>query len=161
MVTNNQMGLHTLAGCKQVSQVQSSSLINSTDCSYLINSNEGCITTNPSMASYGAGFAQAGGGMFVTEFAETGISYVDRLLPHLGTHRMEILHSIWFFSRANIPSVLSSNSSTIDTSTLGTPVGNWPAAGCNIDTFFAPQNLILDITLCGGSSIFVLIHALC
>ncbi|KIK06242.1 glycoside hydrolase family 16 protein [Laccaria amethystina LaAM-08-1] len=130
MVTNNQMGLHTLAGCKQVSQVQSSTLINSTDCSYLTNSNEGCITTNPSTASYGAGFAQAGGGMFVKEFAETGIS-------------------IWFFSRANIPSVLSSNSSTIDTSTLGTPVGNWPAAGCNIDTFFAPQNLILDITLCG------------
>lgn len=87
MITNNQMGLHTLAGCKQVSQVQSSTLINSTDCSYLTNSNEGCITTNPSTASYGAGFAQAGGGMFVTEFAETGISYVDRLLSFDPTFR--------------------------------------------------------------------------
>lgn len=87
MVTNNQMGLHTLAGCEQVSQVQSSTLINSTDCSYLTNSNEGCITTNPSTASYGAGFAQAGGGMFVTEFAETGISYVDRFLSFDPTFR--------------------------------------------------------------------------
>ncbi|KAF8799406.1 hypothetical protein BYT27DRAFT_7045901, partial [Phlegmacium glaucopus] len=57
--------------------------------------------------------------------------------------------SVWFFSRSNVPSVLSSNSSTIDTSTFGLPVGNWPATGCASSTFFEPQNLIFDITLCG------------
>lgn len=129
-VTNSQMGLHTLPGCTQVGQVQSSPLVNSTDCSFQSNSNEGCITTVPTPQSYGAAFAAAGGGVFVTEFAETGIS-------------------IWFFPRANVPSVLSSNSSTIDTSTLGMPVGNWPSTGCASNKFFDPQNLIFDITLCG------------
>ncbi|KAG9003572.1 hypothetical protein FRB93_010990 [Tulasnella sp. JGI-2019a] len=130
LVTNQQMGLHTNPGCTQVSPVETSTLINSTDCSYLTNSNEGCIVTNPATTSYGAGFASAGGGVWVTEFAESGIS-------------------IWFFPRASIPSSVSSSASTIDTSTLGTPVGNWPAGGCTVDTYFAAQNLIFDITLCG------------
>jgi hypothetical protein len=130
MVTNSQMGLHTLAGCTQVGQIQSSTIVNSTDCSYLDNSNEGCITTNPTPQSYGADFALAGGGVFVTEFAETGIS-------------------VWFFPRANVPTVISSNSSTIDTSTLGLPVANYPSTSCKSSEFFEPQNLIFDITLCG------------
>ena len=54
--------------------VQSSTLINSTDCSIYANSNEGCITTNPSPQSYGEDFANNGGGVFVTEFASKGIS---------------------------------------------------------------------------------------
>lgn len=66
----------------------------------------------------------------MTEMASTGIS-------------------MWFFQRAQIPSSLSGNASTIDTSTFGLPVGNWPSTGCNIEQFFQPQNLIFDITLCG------------
>ncbi|KAF8968928.1 glycoside hydrolase family 16 protein [Flammula alnicola] len=132
MVTNSQMGLHTLAGCTVTGQQQSSTLLNSTDCSHLDNNNLGCITTDPRTTSYGAAFAQAGGGVFVTEFATTGIS-------------------VWFFPRANIPSTISSNSSSIDTSTLGLPVGNWPSTTCSSSQFFEPQNLIFDITLCGGS----------
>ncbi|KAF9562643.1 glycoside hydrolase family 16 protein, partial [Agrocybe pediades] len=130
LVTNSQMGLHTLPGCTQVGQKQSSQLVNSTDCSFQSNNNEGCITTVPATTSYGETFAQGGGGVFVTEFAESGIS-------------------IWFFPRSEVPSVISGNSSTIDTSTLGTPVGNWPSTGCDSSQFFHPQNLIFDITLCG------------
>ncbi|KAF8192188.1 glycoside hydrolase family 16 protein [Pholiota molesta] len=130
LVTNNQMGLHTNPGCTVTGQQQSSTLLNSTDCSNLDNSNQGCITMDPNPASYGAAFAAAGGGVFVTEFATTGIS-------------------VWFFPRANVPSVISSNSSSIDTSTLGVPVGNWPATTCSSSEFFSPQNLIFDITLCG------------
>jgi hypothetical protein len=129
-VTMNQMALHTEPGCTQVSPNQTSTLVNSTDCSYAANANQGCIVQTPTTASYGAGFASAGGGVFITEFAETGIS-------------------IWFFSRPQVPSVLSSNSSTVDTSNFGTPVANWPTGGCNIDEFFAAQYLIFDITLCG------------
>ncbi|KJA17978.1 glycoside hydrolase family 16 protein [Hypholoma sublateritium FD-334 SS-4] len=130
MVTNSQMGLHTLAGCTVTGQNQSSTLLNSTDCSYLDNSNQGCITTDPDPASYGAAFAAAGGGVFVTEFATTGIS-------------------VWFFSRADVPAAITANSSSIDTSTLGVPVGNWPSTSCSSSEFFEPQNLIFDITLCG------------
>ncbi|RDB18914.1 putative glycosidase C21B10.07 [Hypsizygus marmoreus] len=131
LVTRNQMGLHTLPGCTAVGASQAaSSITNSTDCSYLANSNEGCTVTDGNIESYGQAFANAGGGVFVTEFASSGIS-------------------AWFFARANVPSSVSSNSSTLDTSTLGTPTGNWPSAGCEIDKFFETQNLIFDITLCG------------
>lgn len=51
-----------------------SGIVNSTDCSVQANSNEGCVVTNPSLQSYGAAFAAAGGGVFVTEFAENGVS---------------------------------------------------------------------------------------
>jgi len=128
--TNNQMSLHTETGCTQVSPNETSTLITSTNCSYVANENQGCIVMDPSTASFGAGFANVSGGTFVTEFATTGIS-------------------IWFFPRSQIPSALSSNESTIDTSTFGIPVGNWPNTGCNIQEFFQPQQLILDITLCG------------
>ncbi|KAL0579834.1 hypothetical protein V5O48_002186 [Marasmius crinis-equi] len=129
-VTQNQMALHTSTGCNQVSPVQSSTQISSTNCSSLANSNQGCVTKDPDPKSYGAAFANAGGGVFVTELAETGVS-------------------IWFFTRASVPSSLSSNSSSIDTSSLGTPVANYPSGGCSIDKFFSPQSLIFDITLCG------------
>jgi hypothetical protein len=72
-VTINQMSLHTEPGCTQISPNQSSTIVNSTDCSYEANSNQGCIVMDPSTASYGAGFASAGGGVFITEFAEVGI----------------------------------------------------------------------------------------
>ncbi|KAG1881912.1 glycoside hydrolase family 16 protein [Suillus tomentosus] len=128
--TQNQMSLHTETGCTAISQNQTSTLVASTNCSYAANEDQGCIVTDPSTGSYGAGFASSGGGAFVTEMASTGIN-------------------IWFFARSAIPSSLSSNASSIDTSAFGTPVGNWPSTGCNITEFFEPQNLIFDITLCG------------
>ncbi|KAG5636091.1 hypothetical protein H0H81_009139 [Sphagnurus paluster] len=132
--TINQMGLHTLPGCTIVGANDlSTSTQTSTDCSYLANDNQGCLVMDNNPASYGAGFAAAGGGVWVTEFASTGIS-------------------IWFFPRANVPSSISSNSSSIDTSTLGTPSGNWPSTNCSMSQYFDAQNLILDITLCGGKS---------
>lgn len=67
-------------------------------------------------------------GVWVTEFAETGIN-------------------IWFFSRADVPSSLSTDS--VDTSTLGTPTGAWPASSCNPSQFFQEQEIVIDITLCG------------
>ncbi|KAG0704860.1 glycoside hydrolase family 16 protein [Suillus ampliporus] len=128
--TQNQMSLHTETGCMAVSQNQTSTLVASTNCSYASNEDQGCIVTDPSTSSYGAGFASSGGGAFVTEMASTGIN-------------------IWFFPRSQIPTSLSGNGSTIDTSTFGIPVANWPSTGCNIEQFFQPQHLIFDITLCG------------
>jgi hypothetical protein len=76
MVKNSQSSLHTEPGCKVVNAVQTSTLVESTDCSFKTNSNEGCVTEVPDPNSYGAAFAAAGGGVFVTEFANTGISCV-------------------------------------------------------------------------------------
>ncbi|KXN88792.1 putative glycosidase C21B10.07 [Leucoagaricus sp. SymC.cos] len=129
---HNSMALHTNQGCSQVSPVQTanSTWITSTDCSVSSNQNQGCIVKDPNTTSYGAAFANAGGGVWITEYAESGIS-------------------IWFMPRANVPSVISSNSSTIDTSALGTPIANWPTGGCDMKKFFSPQNIVFDITLCG------------
>ncbi|KAI0062967.1 glycoside hydrolase family 16 protein [Artomyces pyxidatus] len=129
MVQHSQSALHTEPGCTIANAVQTSTLVNSTDCSYLDNENEGCQVTNPDPSSYGAAFAAAGGGVFVTEFAESGIS-------------------IWFYSRKNVPANLLTGNS-VSTSSLGTPTVNYPATGCAIDKYFQPQNLIFDITLCG------------
>ncbi|KAJ7223881.1 glycoside hydrolase family 16 protein [Mycena haematopus] len=133
MELHNEMTLHTDPGCNQVAPVQTSTVINSTDCSNLDNSNAGCGVMDPNDSSYGAKFAAAQGGVFITEFAESGIS-------------------VWFFNRSSIPTSISSNSSSFSTSDLGTPVANWPTAGCAIDTYFKPQNLIFDITLCGDAA---------
>jgi hypothetical protein len=46
---------------------------------------------------------------------------------------------------------LQGNASNVDTSTLGKPVANYPTGHCDIDKFFRAQNLIFDITLCGGA----------
>jgi hypothetical protein len=73
--TNNRMGLHTLPGCTITGAKQAaSSKTLSTDCSHEANNNQGCIVTDGDTASYGEGFGKTGGGMFITEFAETGIS---------------------------------------------------------------------------------------
>ncbi|KAF7296666.1 GH16 domain-containing protein [Mycena chlorophos] len=133
LATHNQMTLHTEPGCKQVNPVQTSTVVNSTDCSFQDNSNAGCSVMDPSPATDGAAFAAAEGGVYVTEYAESGIS-------------------VWFFGRPNVPSSLASNASSFSTNDLGTPVANWPTGGCSMDTFFKPQNLIFDITLCGDAA---------
>lgn len=62
-------------GCTQVSPNETSTLVTSTNCSYVANENQGCIVMDPSTGSFGAGFANTDGGAFVTEFATTGIRY--------------------------------------------------------------------------------------
>jgi hypothetical protein len=81
-----QMGLHTADGCAWSNgTVQSSSLVNATDCSVYGNGNQGCVVTNPSYASYGAEFAAAGGGVWVTQMLSTGIAYAS-LSPYAMVH---------------------------------------------------------------------------
>ncbi|TFY54028.1 hypothetical protein EVG20_g9874 [Dentipellis fragilis] len=139
-----QMALHTEPGCTVTNPQQSSTLVNATDCSFQANSNEGCVTTNPATNSYGQPFADAGGGVWATEFAEKGIS-----IWFFSVRAAEVPRTAGHFHRANVPDSLKNNASSLDTSTLGTPVANYPPTSCNIDKFFSAQNLIFDITLCG------------
>ncbi|KAM0750678.1 hypothetical protein T439DRAFT_342968 [Meredithblackwellia eburnea MCA 4105] len=131
--TANQYALHTTNGCTAsgTSSTMSGTLSYS-NCSSSANSNSGCTISETKADSYGSAFNAAGGGVFVTEFATTGIS-------------------IWFFSRANVPSdLLTSNSSAVPSpSNWGTPSAYYPSSSCDIATHFANQQLILDITLCG------------
>jgi hypothetical protein len=126
--TKNQMALHTHSGCTQAEGVTQSGTTGNRNCDGGQSGGAGCTVIDANENSYGAPFAAAGGGVWVTEFADTGVN-------------------IWFFSRANVPSSLSTDS--IDTSTFGTPSGSWPASSCNPSDFFAEQEIVIDITLCG------------
>ncbi len=89
LAANNRYTLHTLDGCTHPTADASSGIetgiVESTDCFNATNGDEGCIVQDPSTASYGAGFAQNGGGVFAMLWDDTGIK-------------------IWFFNRSSIPS---------------------------------------------------------
>ena len=57
-----------------------------------------------------------------------------------------------YLQRPNVPASITSANSTsgIDISQWGPPSAAYPASGCNIPQFFTPQNLVIDITLCGN-----------
>lgn len=56
--------------------------------------------------------------------------------------------------RADVPTELTNNASTIDTSTWGTPSAAFPVTPqCNVTQYFTPQQLVLDIALCGDWSV--------
>lgn len=131
--TTNRMALHTYQAdtCIVSNTTAITGSIDLTNCSYTANSGSGCTSYTTDTSTYGAGFAAAGGGVYVTEFASTGIS-------------------IWFFSRANVPSSLSASAKTIDTSTLGTPLTQYSSGSCDMSTNFGPQRVTLDTTLCGS-----------
>ncbi|KAG7098526.1 hypothetical protein E1B28_000465 [Marasmius oreades] len=123
----NQYALHTLPGCVHSPSPQKGTT-REVDCSVP----SGCTVMEASGNSYGPGFAVAGGGVYATQFDVTGIY-------------------IWFFPRSSIPSSLlqSSNSPSLSLSDWGPPSASYPSKSCNIPQFFSPQNLVLDITLCG------------
>ena len=73
-VLNAQMALHSEPEYSVVNPVQTSTLVNTTDCNVQADQNMGCVLENPDRNYYGAAFASASGGVFVTELAEKGIS---------------------------------------------------------------------------------------
>jgi len=129
--TVNQMALHTTQGCTLAQGTQVTGKIVSHDCFNGTNGNQGCIVQGASDATYGAGFAAAGGGVYALEWSSEGNGI-----------------RIWFFQRGSIPADVSGDSP--NPSGWGTPTAAWPESGCNSSQFFGPQTLILDITLCGN-----------
>ncbi|KAL7424103.1 hypothetical protein Q5752_001688 [Cryptotrichosporon argae] len=129
--TSNQMALHTESGCSiTTSTTAYTGIVNDTSCYYEDNDNSGCGITVSNTKSYGAAFAENGGGVFVTELNDDAIS-------------------IWFFERQDVPAAITNATDSIDTSSFGTPAGLWASDNCDISTLFGPQTLVLDITLCG------------
>ncbi|KAJ3570032.1 hypothetical protein NP233_g4669 [Leucocoprinus birnbaumii] len=128
MLTHNQMALHTIGGCFQAANPGQTGQTIEGDCS----KPQGCLVAETKPNSWGQAFAQAGGGVWALQLDVSGIY-------------------IWFWSRPDVPPGISSatNTSTLDTTTWGMPSASYPASGCNITQFFTPQQLVIDITLCG------------
>lgn len=128
LMVNNQIGIHTTPGCTHNgSEYQLGTSGTTTDCSQP----SGCTVIETSPNSYGSGFATAGGGVWATQFDVSGIF-------------------IWFWSRPDIPaSIDQGDSASMDVTQWGTPHASYFSNTCNITQYFSPQNLVLDITLCG------------
>ena len=88
------------------------------------------IQSETNQDSYGPGFASSGGGVFATLFDDSQIA-------------------IWFWPRSSVPASVSTATSSVDISDWGTPSANYTSTSCDIASSFAPQQLVLDITLCG------------
>ncbi|KAJ3848997.1 glycoside hydrolase family 16 protein [Lentinula lateritia] len=125
---SNQYALHTTPGCYlAANSVQTGNTIE-TDCS----TGQGCLVQETKPNSFGSGFAQAGGGVFATQLDVSGIY-------------------MWFWPRSSLPASISQadSASTMNLTDWGTPTASYPASACNITQYFQPQQLVLDITLCG------------
>ncbi|KAJ3806895.1 glycoside hydrolase family 16 protein [Lentinula aff. lateritia] len=125
---SNQYALHTTSGCfLGTNSIQSGSILQ-TNCS----TGAGCVVQEKKPNSFGSGFAQAGGGVFATQLDVSGIY-------------------MWFWPRGSLPASISqaNSSSTMNLTDWGTPTAAYLSNACNITQYFQPQQLIIDITLCG------------
>jgi hypothetical protein len=129
-VSPNAVTLHTSSGCTMPQSRTQTGTTKQTNCDANANGNAGCGVAVPGSNSYGPAFNANGGGYYVMERTA---SYIK----------------VWFFTRSSAPSVVKSASQTIDTSTLGTASAYFPNTSCNIDSKFGPNNIIINLTLCG------------
>jgi len=61
--------------------------------------------------------------------------------------RLASLIIVYPHKRPDVPPTLGGGS--IDTSSLGTPKAYYPASSCDFNKYFTPQEIVIDITLCG------------
>ena len=73
LATANQMTLHTSAGCTQAATVTQLGKTQNTNCSLGVDSADGCTVVETQQDSFGDGFNSAGGGVWATQFDESGI----------------------------------------------------------------------------------------
>ncbi|KAH9851304.1 concanavalin A-like lectin/glucanase domain-containing protein [Lenzites betulinus] len=130
LMGKNQMALHTQSGCSQPADAPQTGSTVGADCSAGTDSAAGCAVLDSQSTSFGGDFAAAGGGVWATQFDETGVF-------------------IWFWGRKDVPDTITNAKDTIDPSGWGTPAAAWPASSCDVPKFFTPQQLVIDITLCG------------
>ncbi|KAI0372082.1 hypothetical protein BV20DRAFT_1120294 [Pilatotrama ljubarskyi] len=127
LMKDNQMAVHTTHGCTIPRNVTQTGTIGFTDCSQ----GSGCTVHETKPNSFGEAFAQNGGGVWATQYDVQGVF-------------------IWYWDRPNVPQELTNNASSIDISTWGTPSAAFPVTPqCNLTQYFTPQQIVIDIALCG------------
>ncbi|KAJ7041958.1 concanavalin A-like lectin/glucanase domain-containing protein [Mycena alexandri] len=129
-VNTNKMTLHTSEGCiVNLSQKMTTGKEDSTSCASSNGDNQGCGVSDADPATYGAGFNQAGGGVYAHSWTNDAIA-------------------IWHFARKDVPADITSNEP--DPTKWGTPAGLFSAgSGCDFSEHFHDHVLTIDTTLCG------------
>jgi len=72
LMPQNQMALHSTPGCMKAVVPEQTGQVLGSDCSLPA----GCVVVETKPNSYGSGFAQAGGGVFATQFDVAGLLWV-------------------------------------------------------------------------------------
>lgn len=119
-----------------------------TDCYAYANGNSGCGVRFPTAESYGSSFNNIGGGWYAMERSNTQIS-------------------VWFWPRNGaVPSDVRSGASSVNPANWvrasarviyikvhesyiqGIPAALFPYMSCDIDAYFAAQNIVINLTFC-------------
>lgn len=124
----NQITVHTSQGCTMTPMsVKPQGTPLGTECASSGSNNAGCAYSDGNTQSYGKGFNEAGGGVFIHLWDSTGIR-------------------MWFFPRGQIPQDITAG--TPDSSTWGPPIASFGSGSCDM-SHFHDHVLTFDITLCG------------
>ncbi|KAI0072358.1 putative laminarinase [Panus rudis PR-1116 ss-1] len=128
----NAMTLHTGPGCTMPASRSQTGTATNLDCDANVNGNSGCGVTAPTANSYGPAFNANGGGWYAMERTNTFIK-------------------VWFWPRnaGNVPSDVRNGGSSVNTDNWGTPTAFFPNTQCDIASHFSPNNIIINLTLCG------------
>ncbi|POV99540.1 hypothetical protein PSTT_13717 [Puccinia striiformis] len=142
--THGRAVLHTSPGCgHDPTGIQTGKLLQET-CDSKINWNQlkslgflnppaGCAAEDPTTDFYGPPLNKNGGAVFATMYTTSEIS-------------------VWRWRRQDVPEDIKSSSPRPES--WPTPVGTWKnGASCDIDKHFGPQNLVINIALCGDSDL--------
>ncbi|KUI66282.1 hypothetical protein VM1G_01743 [Cytospora mali] len=131
---SNTITLHTSATCDmaQGKSIGSTKFSDTTDCS-AGNGGTGCPQTTTSPNNFGTGLNAGGGGIYAMLWDSDAIS-------------------VYHFPRnSTMANTLSSSSSTIDTSSFGTPLATFVGgSGCDISEKFSQHQITINTDFCGG-----------
>jgi hypothetical protein len=121
--------LHTASGCTiNTAGSQGGTTLQNSNCN-ADNGNTGCGVTTTTSNAYGNNFNNVGGGVYAMQWESSGIY-------------------VWFFQRGNIPADIQNGNPV--TGNWGTPIVAFNGgSGCNIDSYFANENIVFDTTFCG------------
>ena len=124
--------LHTEAGCTiNTAGSQAGTVLQNSNCN-TNNANTGCGVTTTTANAYGNSFNNIGGGVYAMQWESSGVY-------------------VWFFPRGSIPSDITDGAPV--TGNWGTPIVAFNGgSSCNIDSFFANENIVFDTTFCGDVS---------
>lgn len=129
--TPNLMSLHTSPGCTMPNHSDQTGTFKTTNCDATVAGNAGCGVNAPDAVSYGPPFNSNGGGWYALE-------------------RTEDFFKVWFWPRNEItPWDVSNSSPIVIPEHWGTPVAYFPNKFCDLAKKFGPNNIIINLTLCG------------
>ncbi|KAA1077428.1 hypothetical protein PGT21_007419 [Puccinia graminis f. sp. tritici] len=131
--TRGRATLHTTPGCSHdPTGIQTGKVLQET-CDSSVNYNAGCSVEDPTTDFFGPTLNRNGGAVFAAMYTNSEIS-------------------VWRWRRQDVPQDIEDNVPRPET--WPTPTATWRSgASCNIDQKFGPQNIIINIAMCGDSDL--------